>query len=708
MSDSRVLFEFRADATNIQKTLNDIDERLVGTQGHAEKIGASFTNSGKIATQGGRMMKDASNQAMTAVTGLNWAISDMPYMFQNTRMGIMAVSNNITPLVQNISYLQKTTGSFKSALKSMLTVFTGPMGMVFAITAVIAVVQSLSFIMAKQKDKAEAAAGANKKYKDSLEAIDKSVNIDALESQITQSLLLGQATRQMIKNKEDERAAELAVLQDAQKKINVQNRYNQLIKQQSDLKILAMNAATEAERQSYENQAKSMEDEIARTRTQKELIKNNNKDLKEIISTKEKTIKEIDKEIDKAKEILLTEENTQEAINKRIELLRKTGIESKKELNYEKEKEEFRISQLSTEEQIAEWTKVKEGLQASTTDKEKGTVEYKEMILDLDKKIYALRKGIKEEGTDPDYESAKKEAEARRIAYLKIKDEHDLFIQGIDISSDEYLQRQIDRIQVEIAATEAGTKERLLLEAKLDEFRAQLIQNQLDRTKSMIDEEIEYERRLTDVIAGNGLESVYEQMFSRIKQQILQFWFDRLGITRAMMNMENAIVLIGQGKLEAAKQAYHQRDMTRMADETAAAATAAGVKGTESAAGIPFPGNIAAIGLVLASVFAALRKAKVNGSQIVAAAEGAIINKPTLLLAGEAMNRSGAEIVMPEKNFSRYMDQKILPGIMAKVNINNKGLETRMERVEKAIYSIGNQIPGETGKAVRRALKGKF
>jgi hypothetical protein len=45
---------------------------------------------------------------------------------------------------------------------------------------------------------------------------------------------------------------------------------------------------------------------------------------------------------------------------------------------------------------------------------------------------------------------------------------------------------------------------------------------------------------------------------------------------------------------------------------------------------------------------------------------------------------------------------------MTKVNVNNKGTEQRLDRVERAIYAIGKQIPGETGKAVKRALRGKF
>jgi len=156
------------------------------------------------------------------------------------------------------------------------------------------------------------------------------------------------------------------------------------------------------------------------------------------------------------------------------------------------------------------------------------------------------------------------------------------------------------------------------------------------------------------------------------------------------------------------KSALMDMVMGKMKKQTVVSAVLAAVEAIGSASSMPFPGNVISIGTSLSAVFAALSKATTEGKQIVAAAEGAVINKPTLLLAGEAMNRSGTEIVMPEKNFNRYMEHDIIPGILSKVNVNNTGTENRLDRVERAIYSIGNQIPGATGKAVKRALRGKL
>ncbi len=678
MSDSKVLFEFKADISNIQQALTKIKVGLKEIEEGTEGVVGGLGKPGPIAKKSNEMVVDSSNQAMTAVTGLNWAISDSPYLFQNMRMGIMAVSNNITPLVQNIVYLQKSTGSLKNALKAMGAVFTGPMGVVFAITTVVAIIQTLSIIMAKNKEKTEGSSAANKEYAKSLEEIRKSSNLGSLMSQIKESETYSKVLNYQKKQYEEY--------------VEIINEHNRQTKRNTGLRT----AQNFVDSQGLEISRQYLLITKEYGRLYDENAKKNKPDHENMLAYYEGQILSINT-------IITKESNKRIEINKQIEAVKELKIESREEANYKEKALEFSISKLKIDKQLAEWEKIKTETIAAATEEEKETAEYKDKILDLDMKIYKLEEQLLEE-----QEKITKAAYESKVAYEKIKEAYDLFIQGIDTSSDEYLQRQIDRIQTEIEATEAGTKERMLLEAQLDDIRVKLVKNQMDRAKSLIDEEIEYERRLAGVIADGGLESVYEQMFSRIKQQFLQFWLDRLGITRAMMNMENAIVLIGQGKLDAAKEVFHQRDLTRSAEEAAAAGAAAGAKGTASAAGLPFPANIAAIGIVLASVFAALRKSKISGQQIMGAAEGAFINKPTLLLAGEAMNRSGAEIVMPEKNFSKYMDQKILPGIMAKVNVNNKGVESRLERVESAIDRLGSILPNATGKAVKRALKGKF
>ncbi|MDZ7821574.1 MAG: hypothetical protein U5N26_07040 [Candidatus Marinimicrobia bacterium] len=735
MSNSRVLFEFRGDASNIKKSLNELDERLVHTSEKAENIGQSFNQAGKMSKQSGKMMAAGSAQATTAITGLNWIISDTPYFFQNTRMGIMAVSNNITPLVNNMAYLQKETGNMKNAFKALGKQLVGPMGIVFAITTAIAVVQALSFVIGKHKRKTEGATESNKEFAKSLEEINKSVNIDALESQIDNSVKLTQATEQVIADKKELLEIDHQELESLEEK---QGLIESNEKRLAQLRTTKLNAQTPEAEASIQRQIEGLSTYIAGLRDE-------NDNLDKNIKKKKETVKATEKEIEQAESLLEQQSELQKNINQRLELLKKAGIESRKEARYEEKLFELKTEQLPVEEQIAAWKKRKAEYAKNASEEEKASVDYKEKILDYDQKIQKLSEekikieteiaNLKNEQLSKDEriavlteklneidqsnlqglkealvikgEISKIQAESDKAREAAIKKYRQLQ-SGVDTESRRYLAKKIAVIQQEIAATEEGTERKKELEKELYEFKAQLLEKEQEVKEDMLRKEQIYQKRLSQTVAKGGLESVYEEMFSNIKQKVIEYWLQKLGITRAMMNMEKMIIMLGEGNIQSIRDIFHQREMSRKAVETGASATAAGVKATESAAAIPFPGNIAAIAMVLASVFSAIRKSKINGQKVVAAAEGAIINKPTLLLAGEALSRSGTEIVMPEKNFNRYMDEKVLPGIMAKVNINSKGTEQRLDRVEKAIYTIGYRIPGETGKAVKRALRGKF
>lgn len=699
---SRTVLEVQADISNIMTKIDIVDKELVQMSEQAQKgtqqISAGFSQAGKSAVGATKMMSDGSAQAMTAVTGLNWIVSDSPYFFQNMRMGIMAVSNNINPLVNSIMYLNKETGSMKKAFAAIGKQLTGPMGVVFAITVAIAAIQAISFIMGKHKAKMEGAAEANKEFKKSLEQINKVVSIDALEAQLDTSNKLIIASEQDLKNKKEKMKtlqAEQDLLEEQRKTANQSSQELQPYMQLSDAQV--------------------------------ERLKNIKEEKKELQS-----------EIDNLTQINNEEKLRIEKAETRLELLNQLDFSSEKELSLQNRLLELRISQLPIEEQILAWENERNKITGDSVEDQEKRLDINQKLLTLNEKKNKLEEEIaelqKEELTGDEKiaelrekinsinqstlegrkEALALEKEIRNVqeSSQKARDEAEKkYLQlrsGIDTESKKYLNQKIMEIEQELAAVEAGTEREKQLQTDLFNFKAQLLEKEIEQKEWQREQEIQYQKQLAGIIADGGLEGIYEQMFSNIKQKVLEYWLQKLGITQAMMNMEKLIVAAGENGIEGIRNFFHQKELQRQAEETAAAATSAAVKGTESASGIPFPGNIAAIGIVLASVFSALRKSKITAPQIVAAAEGAIINRPTLLLAGEALNRSGTEIVMPERNFNRYMEKEIIPGIMAKVNVNNRGVESRLDRVESAIYTIGKQIPGETGKALKRALRGRF
>ncbi len=84
-----------------------------------------------------------------AVTNMNWVIRDSPYIFNNFSMGVMALSNNIGPMIDGFQMVTKETGSMKAGIKTLFASMMGPMGLSIAFSIVIAAIQAYSFLSAK-------------------------------------------------------------------------------------------------------------------------------------------------------------------------------------------------------------------------------------------------------------------------------------------------------------------------------------------------------------------------------------------------------------------------------------------------------------------------------------------------------------------------------------------------------------------------------
>ncbi len=64
-------------------------------------------------------------------------------------MGVMALSNNIGPMIDGFQMVTKETGSMKSGMGVLLKSMVGPMGLSIAFSLVIAAIQAYSFLSAK-------------------------------------------------------------------------------------------------------------------------------------------------------------------------------------------------------------------------------------------------------------------------------------------------------------------------------------------------------------------------------------------------------------------------------------------------------------------------------------------------------------------------------------------------------------------------------
>ena len=101
----------------------------------------------KGANTGGKSLKglgDASGSATSSVMELSRVVSDAPY-------GIRGMANNITQLVSQMGTATVKAGSLSAAVKLMWKAMMGPLGIVFAITAVVSALDYFKGGMTKAK-----------------------------------------------------------------------------------------------------------------------------------------------------------------------------------------------------------------------------------------------------------------------------------------------------------------------------------------------------------------------------------------------------------------------------------------------------------------------------------------------------------------------------------------------------------------------------
>lgn len=85
----------------------------------------------------GDRLQASSNRAGTALTNLNRVIQDAPF-------GFVAIQNNIDPLLSSFQALAKESGGVGAATKALFSTLAGPVGILFAVSAVTSAITALT------------------------------------------------------------------------------------------------------------------------------------------------------------------------------------------------------------------------------------------------------------------------------------------------------------------------------------------------------------------------------------------------------------------------------------------------------------------------------------------------------------------------------------------------------------------------------------
>ena len=153
MADNKILFKVIVDesgsVTALKATRNgfqDLDLTVNNARKVQEQLNQAIQKMGKGATlkniklteqeykkltKTQNQLKDASGATTSAALELGRVIQDAPY-------GIRGMANNITQLVSQLGFAAKATGGWVNAIKGMISSLTGTLGVVFAVSLVVA------------------------------------------------------------------------------------------------------------------------------------------------------------------------------------------------------------------------------------------------------------------------------------------------------------------------------------------------------------------------------------------------------------------------------------------------------------------------------------------------------------------------------------------------------------------------------------------
>ncbi len=103
----------------------------------------------------------ASANAAQALLNLNYVIRDSPYFFQNFALGVLAVGNNLNPLIDSISRLSREASEKGvSSINLLKQALVGGAGLSIAFSVVVTAIQAYVFWLNRSKDSTNELASA--------------------------------------------------------------------------------------------------------------------------------------------------------------------------------------------------------------------------------------------------------------------------------------------------------------------------------------------------------------------------------------------------------------------------------------------------------------------------------------------------------------------------------------------------------------------
>jgi hypothetical protein len=179
------------DASQTLATLNktlEIKNNLISVQSGFVNLNKSINTS-----------QTASANAAQALLNLNYVVRDSPYFFNNFALGVMAVGNNINPLIDSFTRLRMEAGEKAvSAFTLLKQALVGGAGISIAFSVLVSAIQAFVFWQSHAKEKTEDLTKAIDEQKKSLEQLsDRQIRNMTVEYDIKVSEMLAEARAKM-------------------------------------------------------------------------------------------------------------------------------------------------------------------------------------------------------------------------------------------------------------------------------------------------------------------------------------------------------------------------------------------------------------------------------------------------------------------------------------------------------------------------------
>lgn len=150
----------------MQKRVNELQKAFLNARdGTREQIKAYQDYQNAVTQLGAsqlRLNSALSNSTRTsasmtmALQSMNFTIRDSPYFFRDFSLGILAIGNNLNPLIDNLIRVKQEAKLVGSSLGSQLkTALMGTNGVIFAFSVLVSVLQAVVFAMSGTKDEAK-------------------------------------------------------------------------------------------------------------------------------------------------------------------------------------------------------------------------------------------------------------------------------------------------------------------------------------------------------------------------------------------------------------------------------------------------------------------------------------------------------------------------------------------------------------------------